>query len=212
MKVSAIVLAAGASQRMSGQNKLLLPLGEKTIIEHSVDHLLQSKVGEVIVVLGHEAEAVRSVLSDHEVAFAINPRFEHGLSTSIIAGLRAAAKSARGFLISLADLPLVTFAEINLLIQCFVEAGRNSIVAPVYRGRRGNPVIFDRCHLPEMLAISGDAGCKAILTQHPERVLEIEMQTDHVLCDVDTPEAYEAVRLRLQQPRPWRTSTGRKEP
>lgn len=198
MRISALVLAAGASQRMPGQNKLLLPLGEKTIIAHTVDHHLQSKASEVIVVLGHEAEAVQRALSGREVAFTTNPHFARGLSTSIIAGLQAASKSAQGFLISLADLPLVTFAELNLLIQCFIYAGRYSIVAPVYRGQRGNPVIFDRCHLPEMLAISGDAGCKAILAQHPQRVLEVEMQTDHVLRDVDTVEAYEAVQALLK--------------
>lgn len=197
-RVSALVLAAGASQRMPGRNKLLLPLAGKTVIAHTVDHLLQSKAGEVIVVLGHEAEAVQRALSGREVAFTTNPNFSQGLSTSIIAGLQAASKSAQGFLISLADQPLVTFAELNLLIQCFVYAGRRSIVAPVYQGRRGNPIIFDRCHLPEMLAISGDTGCKAILAQHPQRVLDVEMQTDHVLRDVDTVEAYEAVRALLK--------------
>lgn len=197
-RVSALVLAAGASQRMPGRNKLLLPLAGKTVIAHTVDHLLQSKAGEVIVVLGHEAEAVQRALSGREVAFTTNPNFSQGLSTSIIAGLQAASKSAQGFLISLADQPLVTFAELNLLIRCFVYAGRRSIVAPVYQGRRGNPIIFDRCHLPEMLAISGDTGCKAILAQHPQRVLEVEMQTDHVLRDVDTVEAYEAVRALLK--------------
>lgn len=199
MSVSAILLAAGASRRMSGHNKLLLPLAGKTIIAHTVDHLLQSKAGEVIVVLGHEAEAVQRALSDRKVVFTTNSRFNQGLSTSIIAGLQVASKSAQGFLISLADQPLVTFAELNLLIQCFVSAGRYSIVAPSYRGQRGNPVIFHRIHLPDMLAISGDAGCKAILAQHPQHILDVEMQTDHILCDVDTPEAYEAVQARLSQ-------------
>lgn len=201
MSVSAILLAAGASQRMSGHNKLLLPLAGKTIIAHTVDHLLQSKAGEVIVVLGHEAEAVQRALSDREVVFTTNSRFNQGLSTSIIAGLQAASKSAQGFLISLADQPLVTFAELNLLIQCFVSAGRYSIVAPVYRGQRGNPVIFDRSHLPEMLAISGDAGCKAIIARHAHRVLDVEMQTDHVLRDVDTFQSYETMQARLNQPK-----------
>jgi molybdenum cofactor cytidylyltransferase len=184
---------------MPRQNKLLLPLGGKTIIAHTVDHLLQSKAGEVIVVLGHEAKAVQRALPGRNVVFITNPNFIQGLSTSIIAGLQAAAKSAQGFLISLADLPLVTFAELNLLIQCFFYAGRYSIIAPAYQGRRGNPVIFDRRHLPEMLAISGDAGCKSILAQYQQLVLEVEMQTDHVLCDIDTLEAYEAVQARLSQ-------------
>lgn len=201
MEISALVLAAGASQRMPGQNKLLLPLGAKTIIAHTVDHLLQSKAGEVIVVLGHEAEAVQRALSGREVVFTTNPDFAEGLSTSIIAGLQAASKSARGFLISLGDQPLVTFPELNLLMQGFASAGDYSIIAPVYRGRRGNPVIFDRSHLPEMLAISGDAGCKAIIARHAQRVLEVEMQTNHVLRDVDTFQSYETMQARLNQPK-----------
>lgn len=155
----------------------------------------------MIVVLGHEAEAVQRALSGREVVFTTNPDFAEGLSTSIIAGLQAASKSARGFLISLGDQPLVTFPELNLLMQCFTYAGDYSIIAPVYRGRRGNPVIFDRSHLPEMLAISGDAGCKAIIARHAHRVLEVEMQTDHVLRDVDTFQSYETMQARLNQPK-----------
>lgn len=196
MNVSALVLAAGISQRMPGSNKLLLPLRGKTIVAHTVDHLLAAEIAEVLVVVGHQAELVQGALSGRAVNFVFNPDYAGGLSTSIAAGVRAASTAAQAFLISLADVPLVTAAEVNLLLQSFTRRRDCSIAVPVHAGRRGHPVVFARVHERELLALTGDAGGRTILAAHSQAVLEVEMPADHILCDVDTPAAYELVCLR----------------
>jgi len=196
MNVSALVLAAGISHRMPGSNKLLLPLGGKTVVAHTVDHLLAAEIAEVVVVVGHQAELVQRALPGRVVNFVFNPDYAGGLSTSIAAGLRAASATAQAFLISLADVPLVTAAEVNFLLQSFARRRDCSLAVPVHAGRRGHPVVFARAHEPELLALTGDAGGRTILAAHPQAVLEVEMPADHILCDVDTPAAYELVCRR----------------
>jgi molybdenum cofactor cytidylyltransferase len=190
MKISALVLAAGESKRMAGKHKLLLPFAGKTLMECAVDAILHAEIGEVIVILGHEAEAVQRVLRGRQVRFVYNPDFRQGMAGSIHAGLAALASDAGAVMISLADLPLVQSAELNLLISFFLSAKEKKIAVPIFDGRRGNPVIFDLRYRPEMLTLSGDVGCKSILAHHPDAVLEVEMPTASVLEDVDTVEAY----------------------
>lgn len=189
-KISVLVLAAGESKRMTGQHKLLLPFSGKTIIETSVDTILQARIDAVIVVLGHEAERVREVLQHRPAQFIYNSSYQSGMASSIHVGLRALAPEAGAVMISLADLPLVQAAELNILISSFLSNKEKTIAVPTFAGQRGNPVIFDLCHRPEMLALHGDVGCKSILARHPEAVLEVEMPTTSVLEDVDTMEAY----------------------
>ena len=194
--ITALVLAAGASRRMGDRNKLLLPFRGRPLIEHVVRTVLAARVGEVVVVLGHEAERVRDALRDLPVAFAHNERFEEGMTTSIQAGLAAASPDAAGYLICLSDLPLIEPAELDRLVTAFErarEADARAIGVPAFEGRRGNPVLFAAHYRPDLLAHRGMTGCKGIVRQHPEHVVEVEMDTDHVLQDVDTPEAYERV-------------------
>src|SRR5690606_18924945 len=119
---------------------------------------------------------------------------EEGLAASIRAGLEAASRRADGYMICLSDLPLVEPAELNALASAFreaVRAGARPIVVPVHRGRRGNPVVFAAHYRPELLAQRGPGGCKAVVERHPDHVVAVEMAADHVLRDVDTPEAYD---------------------
>ncbi len=202
-KISALVLAAGESKRMaptfhekalkgkSGRHKLLLPFAGKTIVACTVDAILQTEIDEVIVVLGHETEKVRKALQRRPVQFVYNPAYRSGMASSIHAGLAALAPDAGAAMISLADLPLVQSAELNLLISSFLSANEKTIAVPTFAGQRGNPVIFDLRYRAEMLALRGDVGCKSILARHPEAVLEVEMPTTGILEDVDTVEAYE---------------------
>jgi molybdenum cofactor cytidylyltransferase len=196
MNLSALVLAAGESQRLAGQNKLLLPFGEKTIIECTVDAILQAAVDEVIVVLGHAAEAVREVLRDRPLRFVYNPNYQNGMASSIQVGLAALSSNAEAVMISLADLPFIQPAELNLLISAFSQRKDKTIAVPTYAGQRGNPVIFDFCHRADLHALRGDVGGKSILAHHPDAVLEVEMPTTSILDDIDTWEAYTRLILK----------------
>jgi molybdenum cofactor cytidylyltransferase len=189
--ISAIVPAAGLSTRM-GQNKLLMPFGDKSLIQHAVDTLRASDVDEIVVVLGHEADQVRSRLGRHRVNFVHNPDYREGLSTSVRAGIGAVPKAADAIMIYLADQPLIEPGEINRLIRAFAEAKKagKSIVVPFFGNERGNPVILDASYREMVLDIAGDVGCRRIIKRHPEQVFAVQMQTDHVVRDVDTPEDF----------------------
>ncbi|NUO84386.1 nucleotidyltransferase family protein [candidate division KSB1 bacterium] len=190
MNVSALVLAAGKSSRIPGRQKLLLPLGNKPVLAHAVDNLLQSCVSEVIVVVGHGAEEIRAALGARPVRFVFNSDYAQGLSTSIKAGLAALSNGTQGVLFALGDMPLVEARDLDVLIADFARVPHATIAVPVFHGRRGNPVLFDIRLRTEMFELFGDVGCKALLLRHVHEVLEVEMPNDHVLRDVDTLAAY----------------------
>ena len=192
VKMTAIVPAAGMSVRM-GQNKLLLNYRGKPLVAHAVDILLESKVDEVVVVLGHEAEKVREGLTGRPVRFIENPDYRLGLSTSVRAGFEAISSGSGAIMIYLADQPLLEAEEVNSLIRAYAEARKTnkSIVVPFFRGRRGNPVILDCSYKEAVLDVVGDTGCRRVIKRHPDQVLVVEMETDHAVRDVDTMEDYE---------------------
>jgi molybdenum cofactor cytidylyltransferase len=189
--LSVIVPAAGISARM-GQNKLLLTFQGKPLIAHAVDTLLASAIDEVVVVLGHEADNVREKLKGKKVRFVENPNYREGLSTSVRAGVGVVAH-ASAIMIYLADQPLLEPEEVNSLIRAFVEARKanKSIVVPFFHGRRGNPVILDSAYKEAILDVAGDTGCRRVIKRNPDQVFVVEMETDHVVRDVDTIEEYE---------------------
>jgi molybdenum cofactor cytidylyltransferase len=187
--VTALVLAAGQSRRMGQTNKLLAPLDGQPLVAHVVDAALGSRAAEVIVVTGHEAEAVGRALGDRPLRLVHNPDYAQGLSTSLAVGLRALPATAAGVLIALGDMPRVSCAQIDRLIAAFAPAEGRSIVVPTVRGKRGNPVLFATELVPEMLAVEGDVGARHLIGSHAERVVEVEMDDDAPLLDVDTPAA-----------------------
>ena len=193
-RITAIVPAAGLSSRM-GQNKLLMPFAGKSLIERAVDTLMTSGVDEIVVVLGHEANLLRSRLEGKRVHFVDNPDYRAGLSTSVRAGMEAAPKGADAMMIYLADQPLLEADEVRRLILAFAEARRagKSIVVPFFCNKRGNPVILDASYREMVLDVVGDVGCRRIIKRHPEQVFAVQMETDHVVRDVDTPEDFESL-------------------
>jgi molybdenum cofactor cytidylyltransferase len=176
-----------------GRNKLLLTFGGQSLIAHTVDTLLASQVDQVVVVLGHEADKVRAELHGKPAVFVENPNYREGLSTSVRAGLGVVPAEAEAIMICLADQPLLQSADVDLLIGAFAEAKANhkSFVVPFFRGQRGNPVVLDSQYREAILDVVGDVGCRRVIKHNPDRVFAVEMETDHVVRDVDTLEDYE---------------------
>jgi molybdenum cofactor cytidylyltransferase len=187
-KIAALVLAAGQSRRMGQANKLLAPVDDRPMIAHAVDAMLASHADPVIVVTGHQAEAVRAALGERPVIWTHNPDYALGLSSSLAAGLAALPEDAEGVVIGLGDMPRITAAQIDRLIAAFNPLEGRAIVVPTVRGKRGNPVLFATRFVPEMRAIGGDVGARHLIGEHAEEVVEIEFDGD-VLLDIDTPEA-----------------------
>jgi len=189
IKVSAILLGAGESKRM-GVNKLSLPWGKKTVLEHCLNTLLRSSVKEVVLVLSDRTKWMEGPFRGRRVKVIMNPRYREGMSTSIRRGIQATDPGAQGLLIALGDQPLLKTRTINALIRAFAQS-KGSIVLPSYQGRRGHPVLFDRCHERELLSLRGDVGGKSIVERHPVNVLEVPTESAAVLMDIDTWKDYQ---------------------
>ena len=186
--ISAILLAAGESKRM-GKPKQLMPWHQGTILERAIDNLLESAVSEVVVVVGYQAEEVVKVIATRPVAVAVNPDYEQGMSTSIAAGLRLIDDRAGAVMLALGDQPLIDSRTINRLLDEFPNHDKG-IALPAYQGRRGHPVIFAIKYKAELLKLTGDAGGRQIIKDHPDDVLEVAVDSAGVITDIDTGDDY----------------------
>jgi molybdenum cofactor cytidylyltransferase len=195
--VSAIVLAAGESRRMGGINKLMLAVEGEPLLRHTVKTLLASRLGEVVVVLGHQAEEARILLHELEVRTVVNSHYREGQMSSVHCGLETLTRPCDGVMICLVDQPLLTAQDIDVLIDAFGRRGA-SILVPTYEGRRGNPVVLAYAHRAEILGGGRNLGCKRLIESNPQLVSTVEMDVDHVVFDLDTPEDYARLQARLQ--------------
>ncbi|MDD4987088.1 MAG: molybdenum cofactor cytidylyltransferase [Dehalococcoidales bacterium] len=186
--VSAVLLAAGESSRM-GEPKQLLPFGRSTFVERAVDTLLNSAVAEVIVVVGHQAEAVVERISSKPVKIVRNPDYRQGMITSIIAGLRLVAPEARAVMIAFIDQPLLNSRTIDNLIRGFLSEDKG-IAIPTCQGIRGHPVIFATKYIQELMIVKGDIGGRQIIDSHPEDVLEVDVASEGIIVDIDNRDDY----------------------
>jgi len=197
--ISAIVLAAGESRRM-GQTKQLLKWESKTMLQQVLDNLFNSRVEEVILVLGHEAERILEKVDTRRVKLVINQNYREGMITSIQQGLLALHEQAESFFIVLADQPGIGPEIFDRLISEFKRSTpQKNIVLPTYRGRRGHPALFGLKYKKEAGRLKGDVGLRQIIREHPEDILAVEVDSDSILQDIDTPDDYDQ-QLRTKLP------------
>ncbi|MFD2204653.1 NTP transferase domain-containing protein [Kiloniella antarctica] len=193
-KITALLLAAGQSRRMGTKNKLLQDWNGKPLVKWVADSLGHSSVNQTIVVTGHEADQVRDCLSELDLEFVHNPDFEDGLSTSLIKGLMAVPADSDAVLICLGDMPSITNKQLNTLINAYDPDNAAAICIPTFEGKRGNPVLWNRDFIPEMMTIKGDSGARHLLGIYAGDVYEVPMSNTAILSDIDTPEALQALR------------------
>ena len=137
---------------------------------------------------------MRVALGGLDVAFVANPDYAMGLSSSVKAGIAALPASADGALVLLGDMPRIESGHIDGLIAAFAEAEGDAIVVPTHEGRRGNPVLWPSAYFAEMLQLDGDAGAKRLMAAHAGDVREVDLGTDAIFIDVDTPDALAKLR------------------
>jgi molybdenum cofactor cytidylyltransferase len=191
--IVAVILSAGESSRM-GRPKALLPIDGVRFIERIVTALRATKVGNILVVLGHNAEEMRQKMSDLPIATVVNANYKRGQLSSIKTAISEIQSNAdfgavNGILIHLVDHPYLNPKLVNAMIDRFYESGK-MIVLPRCRGRRGHPVIFSSSLFEELMNAPLDEGAKSVVHSHREDVLEIETEDEGVTIDIDTPEEY----------------------
>ena len=191
--VAAIVLAAGSSRRM-GQPKQLLMLNGKTLLEHTLGNVREAGIGEIVLVLGANAEEIGSRILTDGLKVVVNAGHEAGMGTSLRTGLAAVSPEMEAALIVLADQPFVRPRTLRAIVESRRSTGAQ-ITIPLYNGFRGNPVLLDRSVFPEVMSLSGDVGCRAIFGTHVEGIHKLPVDDMGVLIDIDSPEDLQHLRL-----------------
>lgn len=197
-RVDAIVLAAGASRRMGeGRQKLLMEVDGQPMIRHAVGAAVRSTVGEVIVVTGEHHDQLLETLGDFAtVRFTRNANPADGMLSSVRLGLEALDPMANGAAVLLGDQPGIDSGMIDSVIEGWRRSPL-SIAVPIYRERRGHPLVFDVRHRDAVLNQYDDVGLRGLLLAHAGEVLEVPLESKEVLEDIDTPEDYEQRTSRL---------------
>ncbi len=184
-----ILLAAGESARFGRPKQLLDWMGEP-LVRRAARTALEGGLSPVVVVTGAHAAEVTRALEGMEARVVYNPAWQEGQSASLRCGLHGLPASTGAAVFLLADQPLVSPA----LVRALLDAHRQSlppIVAPLIDGQRGNPVLFDRLTFPDLAALQGDQGGRALFSRYP--VTWLPWHDPGPLRDVDTPEDYQAL-------------------
>ena len=174
-----------------GRPKALLPIDGQTFIEKIVGALARTRVGQIIVVLGHDAEMLKRRLEYLAVTFLVNADYKSGQLSSLQTAVRRlqSDQECDGMLVHLVDHPYISSTLVDMMIERFY-ASNKLIVVPRCQGKRGHPVIFSRALFAELLNAPLDQGAKAVVNAHRDETLEIETDDTGIAVDIDTPELY----------------------
>ena len=187
LALEAIVLAAGAGRRFGG-GKLLAPWQEGVLLAGALKAAFAAPVRSVTVVVGADASAVASAAAtiDPRVVLVEAADHDEGMAASLRAGLKSLPPDADGAFVFLGDMPRPAVAVLKPMARALAAGALAA--APVWQGRRGNPVLLGRALFPQLLALSGDAGARGVLQGLGDKLALIEAPDDGVLFDVDTPQ------------------------
>jgi molybdenum cofactor cytidylyltransferase len=181
MNISAILLAAGLGSRFGG-DKLLHPLADGTPIGVQAARNLLAVVPDVVAVVRPGDFPLADLLEQEGCHVTVCQHAARGMGASLAHGV-ALRRGAEGWVIALADMPLIKSATIAAVAR-ELEAGRD-LVAPAFRGERGHPVGFGRRFAAQLLALDGDAGARDIISAHKHELTPVECDDPGILQDVD---------------------------
>ena len=182
--ISAILLAAGQSKRMKGENKLIKKIQGIPLIKYSVKNILSSSIDELIVVLGYQKEIIEKFIGKNKkIKIVFNKNFENGMASSIKTGLAHCSEKSEAFFICLGDMPLVNHNIYNQLIK---SKDNKKIIVPTYKGQQGNPVLFSKSMKDKINTIQGDVGANKILELNKNKVFKLSINNNCIIKDFDT--------------------------
>lgn len=204
-RLAGIVLAAGCSARMGPErNKLVEPVAGRPLVAWPVDALLEAGIDPVVVVVGFEADRLRTALRGRPCRFVEHAQWSEGMGSSLARAMRALIAELPlpdAVLVCVGDLPGLRAADVARVVEAARRDARDDgaidpdrIVVPVFEGRRGHPVCFGARHFAALAQSTGDEGARSLLEQNADRVLRIEVANEAILRDVDTPTDLESAR------------------
>ena len=191
--LAAIILSAGASQRM-GSPKALLPYRGRPFLEHLMAVTAHAKIGVRRIVLGAHAALISEAVQFATDEVVINDDWEKGQLSSIQAGIRSLPRGTDGMILCLIDHPLISAGLVGDLIERFYSAEtRPHIVLPVYQGKRGHPVIFSAGVYEELLGAPLDQGARSVVWAHAGDVAEVITTEQGCALNLNDPETMRRV-------------------
>ena len=183
--ISAILLAAGQSKRLKSENKLIKNFKGKPLINHILSSLIKSKVNKIIIVVGYENQKIKKIsYKNKKIIFVSNLNYKKGISSSIKCGLKKISKKNKGFLITHADMPLVSKTILNTLCSA-LKNKKKEIFIPVYKKKFGNPLAFKYSMIKSFRKIKGDRGAKKLIRLNRSKVQLMKMKSKSILIDFD---------------------------
>ena len=196
VKVAAIILAAGRSERM-GAFKPLLPFGPITVVESCLENLRGGGAETIIVVIGPDARAqtLRDHLKNTDVTMAVNPDSESEMSASIAAGVSQLPESTKAVIINPVDHAAVPAEVVQMLIDEWKQGAR--LVMPVFNERGGHPVLIDLAFRQELLNLDPDRGLKAFFDVHGDQLTRVAVNSNYIARDMDTWDDYRALHQEV---------------
>jgi len=184
--ISSILLAAGQSKRMDGDNKLIKKYKKKYLINHILGTLIKSKIDKIIVVLGFQSSKVKQlIIKNKKIIFVYNKNYKSGMASSIKAGLKRISKRSIGFLIVHADMPLISKKIINSLC-CAIKSNNKEMVAPIYKRKMGNPIGFKSSMNRTLSKTKGDSGAKKMIKRNKKKLSLIRVNSKAIFKDFNT--------------------------
>ena len=188
MNVAGIILAAGESRRL-GRPKQLLDFRGKPLLQHAIDNVRASGLGEILLVLGANRDRIEPALDSTGVRLIVNPDFAKGQSTSLIAAVDALGSDIDGALFLLGDQPGITPHIIDAALNAF-DGDPGTIVMTDWQGVPSHPVLIGRAYFDQVPTLTGDTGAKPILSNHRDRILLVPAGRP-APQDVDTEDDYQ---------------------
>jgi CTP:molybdopterin cytidylyltransferase MocA len=184
----AIVLAAGESKRMKVP-KMLLPFNGMTMIEKVIENVIRSEVFRTLVVLGSYRDEILGSISHLPINHCYNVNYSKGMLSSVQCGFKNLPLNFDAVLVFPGDQPFIEPDVINLIINAYRETGKG-IVIPVYRNKRGHPILIDSKYRDEIYTLEENESLRSLSDMHQKDVFELRTNSPGILKDIDTKEDY----------------------
>ncbi len=183
--IKGILLAAGQSERLKNENKLLKKFKKKPLVYHVLKSIQKSKIKKIIIVLGYQSKETKKIIKyNKKLMFVINKKYKQGISSSIKTGLKKISKNDKGFIILQSDMPFVKTSDINKIYNS-IKRKQYLVHALKYKNRIGNPIGFDISILNKFKKIEGNVGAKYIVRRLKKNTNFIKVSSNKVFKDFD---------------------------
>jgi CTP:molybdopterin cytidylyltransferase MocA len=194
---AAVILAAGMSSRC-GRFKPLLPLGDETILERVIRIYRNAGISDIIVVTGYRSEDIIPLIERMHAGFVLNPRYDHGMFSSVTAGVSYLPDICPAFFIHPVDIPMVRPQTVICLQEAFARGG-NGIYYPVVTGERGHPPLISGNYRKDLIAWNGSDGLRGFLSQYEPDARDVSVADRFIIQDIDSSEDYHRVLESLSR-------------